>query len=83
MVKDGAAGATLDFEGTRSFAPAQEVSDVVDTTSAGDSFNGTFLARLIGGSAPQDAATFAAKAAATVIGHHGALISPDLLPLVG
>jgi 2-dehydro-3-deoxygluconokinase len=83
VVKDGAAGATLDFEGARTFAPAHQVSDVVDTTSAGDSFNGAFLARFLAGSTPQDAATFAAKAAATVIGHHGALISPDLLPLVG
>jgi 2-dehydro-3-deoxygluconokinase len=82
VVKDGANGATLDFDGTRSFAPASQVVQVVDTTSAGDSFNGAFLAKLITGSTPQTAATFAAKAAATVIGHHGALISPELLPIM-
>lgn len=80
VVKDGAKGATLDFEGTRSHAPAVEAVKVVDTTSAGDSFNGAFLSRFVSGSTPQDAATYAAKVAATVIGHHGALINPDLLP---
>ena len=80
VVKDGAKGATLDFDGTRSHAPAVQAVHVVDTTSAGDSFNGAFLSRLVTGSTPQDAAIFAAKAAATVIGHHGALINPDLLP---
>lgn len=83
VVKDGAKGATLDFSGARSHAPAVEAVDVVDTTSAGDSFNGAFLARYVTGSSPHDAAVFAARAAATVIGHHGALISPELLPLVG
>jgi 2-dehydro-3-deoxygluconokinase len=83
VVKDGAAGATLDFEGARSHAPAVNAVKVVDTTSAGDSFNGAFLSRLMTGSKPEDAAVFAAVAAATVIGHHGALISPELLPLVG
>lgn len=80
VVKDGAKGATLDFGGERSHAPAEQAVKVVDTTSAGDSFNGAFLSRFVTGSTPEEAATFAAKAAATVIGHHGALISPDLLP---
>ncbi|NTF32626.1 PfkB family carbohydrate kinase [Rhizobium skierniewicense] len=80
VVKDGAKGATLDFDGQQSHAPAVQAADVVDTTSAGDSFNGAFLAKWLGGSTPQDAAIFAAKAAATVIGHHGALIDHDLLP---
>ncbi|UHS57214.1 sugar kinase [Agrobacterium vaccinii] len=80
VVKDGARGATLDFDGERSHAPAVQSASVVDTTSAGDSFNGAFLSKLVTGAAPPDAATFAAKAAATVIGHHGALIDPALLP---
>lgn len=80
VVKDGAKGATLDFDGERCHAPAVQSVSVVDTTSAGDSFNGAFLSKLVTGVAPQDAATFAAKAAATVIGHHGALIDPVLLP---
>ncbi|NTF08149.1 sugar kinase [Agrobacterium rubi] len=80
VVKDGADGATLDFDGQRSHAPAVQAAKIVDTTSAGDSFNGAFLAKWVSGSTRQDAAIFAAKAAATVIGHHGALIPHDLLP---
>ena len=80
VVKDGENGATLDFDGARSHEPSCKARAVVDTTSAGDSFNGTFLAKLMTGSTPQEAAKAAAKAAATVIGHHGALISHDLLP---
>lgn len=80
VVKDGENGATLEFDGNRSHEPACKVDNVVDTTSAGDSFNGTFLAKLMTGASPQEAARAAAQAAATVIGHHGALISHGLLP---
>jgi 2-dehydro-3-deoxygluconokinase len=80
VVKDGENGATLDFDGTRSHEPACKAQQVIDTTSAGDSFNGTFLAKLMTGASPQEAAKAAAEAAATVIGHHGALIAPSLLP---
>jgi 2-dehydro-3-deoxygluconokinase len=79
VVKDGAKGATLVFGEERSHAPSAKVETIVDTTSAGDSFNGAFLARLTGAS-PQDAARFAANVAAAVIQHHGALVARDKLP---
>ncbi|MDX0136316.1 sugar kinase [Sinorhizobium meliloti] len=80
-VKDGENGVTLCFAGKeRVHVPASQVSAVVDTTSAGDSFNGSFLARLASGDSPADAAAFAARIAAAVIGHHGALIGRDKLP---
>lgn len=80
VVKDGDKGATLVFSGERSHVPSAEVRTIVDTTSAGDSFNGAFLARLATGAGPQDAARFAADAAAAVIQHHGALVARDKLP---
>lgn len=80
VVKDGAEGATLVFGGERSHAPSTKVSTIVDTTSAGDSFNGAFLARFATGAGPQDAARFAADVAAAVIQHHGALVAKDKLP---
>ena len=80
VVKDGAEGATLVFDGTRSHAPSAKVEKIVDTTSAGDSFNGAFLARLAVGATPQEAARFAADVAAAVIQHHGALVEKDKLP---
>jgi 2-dehydro-3-deoxygluconokinase len=80
VVKDGSKGATLVFDGTRSHAPSAKVETIVDTTSAGDSFNGAFLARFATGSSPQEAARFAADVAAAVIQHHGALVAKDKLP---
>ena len=80
-VKDGANGVTLEFGGeARLHVPATPVSRIVDTTSAGDSFNGSFLARLAAGDRPADAAAFAARVAAAVIGHHGALVERKKLP---
>ena len=80
VVKDGEKGATLVFGDDRSHAPSAEVQKIVDTTSAGDSFNGAFLARLATGASPEAAARFAADVAAAVIQHHGALVAKDKLP---
>ncbi|HEX2148413.1 MAG TPA: PfkB family carbohydrate kinase, partial [Pseudorhizobium sp.] len=80
VVKNGEHGATLSFGGTRTHVPAVPAPEVVDTTSAGDSFNGGFLSRLVRGSSPEDAAAYGAAVASVVVGHHGALISPALLP---
>jgi 2-dehydro-3-deoxygluconokinase len=80
VVKDGAEGATLIFGDARSHAPSTRVETIVDTTSAGDSFNGAFLARLTTGASPEAAARFAADVAAAVIQHHGALVAKEKLP---
>ena len=81
VVKNGPGGVTLAF-GTSPVVhvPAIRVDKVIDTTSAGDSFNGGFLSRLVQGATPAEAASHGAAVASTVIRHHGALISPDLLP---
>lgn len=82
VVKDGPNGITLAFKETgQTFVPAATVDKVVDTTSAGDSFNGAFLAHSVAHGNPAGAAAFAARIAARVIGHHGALVARDrLLP---
>jgi 2-dehydro-3-deoxygluconokinase len=81
VVKNGAEGATLSFGASNAMhVPAVAATTVVDTTSAGDSFNGAFLSRLVCGAMPEEAAAHAASVASVVIGHHGALISPGLLP---
>ena len=80
VIKDGAAGVTLAEMGhTARHVPAKPVAQVVDTTSAGDSFNGAFLARLAADASLEDAAAFAARIAAGVIGHPGALIPREAL----
>lgn len=80
VVKDGSKGATLVFGDRRSHVPSAEVETIVDTTSAGDSFNGAFLAHLAVQDNPEAAARFAADVAAAVIQHHGALVAKDKLP---
>ncbi|TAU54187.1 sugar kinase [Rhizobium leguminosarum] len=83
VVKNGADGVTLSFAGEQTFVPAEKVKKVVDTTSAGDSFNGAFLARYLeAGDAPA-AARFAAKVAARVVSEHGALVVREKLGLDG
>jgi Sugar kinases, ribokinase family len=80
VVKNGEHGVTLSFGGTSAYVPSVTAPQVVDTTSAGDSFNGGFLSRLVRGAPPEDAAAYGAAVASVVVGHHGALISPALLP---
>lgn len=79
-VKLGAQGAFLSFDGHEGSVPAANVERVVDTTSAGDAFNGAFLSHLARHGDPQAAAAFAASVAAVVISHYGALVERDLLP---
>lgn len=81
LVKDGAKGATIATADHQIHVPAAPVETVVDTTSAGDSFNGGYLARLAIGCAPEEAARFAARVAAEVIRHRGALIPRQTLGL--
>lgn len=74
VVKCGADPALLRHGGqSHMIAPAETIAPV-DTTGAGDSFNGAFLAAHLLGKAPNEAALFAHHIAARVIAHHGALM---------
>ncbi|KQT69860.1 MULTISPECIES: sugar kinase [unclassified Aureimonas] len=80
VVKDGGNGVTIALDdGTSHFVPSAPVAEVVDTTSAGDSFNGAYLAHLARTGDPKAAAAFAAGIAARVISHHGALVERENL----
>jgi 2-dehydro-3-deoxygluconokinase len=79
VVKNGADGITLNFDGTETFVPSEKVDTVVDTTSAGDSFNGAFLAHYLETPDAPAAARFAAKVAARVVSEHGALVAKGKL----
>ena len=62
LVTTGADGALLCDDGSLAALPAAAV-DVVDTTGAGDTFNGALAAELAGGAALHDAADLAILAA--------------------
>ncbi|ULJ72665.1 sugar kinase [Rhizobium gallicum] len=81
LIKNGADGATLNFAGQQNFVPAETVNEVVDTTSAGDSFNGAFLAKYLETKDAVASACFAVKVAARVVSEHGALVAKDKLGL--
>lgn len=81
VVKDGPRGATLAIRSEQVHVPAHPAAEVVDTTSAGDSFNGGYLMRVAAGDDPAAAARFASRLASAVIGHPGALIARQTLGL--
>lgn len=81
VVKNGAEGATLRFANEQTHVPAEKVKKVVDTTSAGDSFNGAFLAHYLENRDAPAAARFGAKIAARVVSEHGALVPKEKLGL--
>ncbi|MBZ9611673.1 sugar kinase [Rheinheimera maricola] len=77
IVKDGKNGINGRFEQNSFTAQAHPVKKVVDTTAAGDSFNGGYLAARLGGIAPQYAVKFAARLAGFVVEHTGAIVSKE------
>lgn len=74
VVKNGSAETVhLQADTMTSFAVAR-VDDVIDTTAAGDSFNGAYIAALLGGLCVADAIQAAQRCAGQVIKHKGALV---------
>ncbi|HEY8595099.1 MAG TPA: sugar kinase [Devosiaceae bacterium] len=79
VVKDGAEPALVAYDEGHVLVGAEDNVDVIDATGAGDSFNGAYLAARLSGHAPLEAARAAHRTAATVIGHHGALVDFQFL----
>ncbi|WP_299150150.1 PfkB family carbohydrate kinase [uncultured Tateyamaria sp.] len=57
-----------------------QATSVVDTTGAGDSFNGAYLAGIVSGKAPAVAMAEAHALAAHVVAHQGAILPPAPSP---
>ncbi|EGR2117123.1 sugar kinase [Vibrio cholerae] len=78
IVKLGAEGCLIQDSSASTFAPqavpTQPVVQVVDTTSAGDSFNGGFLSAYLAGADLATACQRGNALAGTVIQHRGAII---------
>jgi 2-dehydro-3-deoxygluconokinase len=73
----GADGALVFANGAQTGLPGPVVR-VADTSGAGDSFNGAYIAARLAGAAPQAAALAGQALAARVVSHPGALIAVDL-----
>ena len=73
LVKNGEKPALVRHAGADEHVPAVEVADPVDTTGAGDSFNGSYLAARLAGHEPVEAARRAHVVAAAVVQVRGAL----------
>ncbi len=72
VLKMGARGAEIaSAGGSRQMIPAFEVN-VVDSTAAGDAFNGAFATAILLGNSPVEAAQFASAAAAVSVTRRGA-----------
>ena len=75
VIKNGSEAVTVVNEnGERSEVQLTPVKQVVDTTSAGDAFNGVYLGGRLLGETPQNAVKKAAKCAGFVIQHKGAIV---------
>jgi 2-dehydro-3-deoxygluconokinase len=74
VVKVGAGGAFVLQGDDLAHVPAATVSRVVDTTAAGDSFGGAYLAARVAGVPPIAAATTAAAVGAVVVANPGAIV---------
>lgn len=83
VLKDGANGIYFCEGGEVGKIPAHPARAIVDTTAAGDSFNGAFIVAQAMGKDVREAARFAAEIAAMVISHPGALIEPKPAPPAG
>lgn len=78
VVKDGEFPCLVVADGQSTKVAAERVK-AVDTTGAGDSFNGGYLAARLLGHAPAEAASRAHKVAAAVVQVRGALADPAML----
>ncbi|MER9421323.1 sugar kinase [Mesorhizobium sp. M0317] len=79
VVKNGEEPALIAAGGALRLVPAQHVATPVDTTGAGDSFNGGYLAARLAGHAPADAVQRAHRVAAAVVQVRGALAPFEVL----
>jgi 2-dehydro-3-deoxygluconokinase len=73
----GKHGCLLDAQGSRTRIASPQVSQVLDTSGAGDAFNGAYLAARLRGRSPAQAAAQGLAVAARVVTHAGAIIPPS------
>jgi len=78
VIKNGEQGVVYIKGNKRTDIAITPVENVVDTTSAGDSFNGVFVGARTAGTNSNDAIKLASASAALVIQHKGAIVDQDV-----
>jgi 2-dehydro-3-deoxygluconokinase len=79
VVKNGTEDALMLFDGRTTTVPALRIDDAVDTTGAGDAFNGGYLAARMSGLEGPEAAACGHRTAAAVVRVRGALAPFEVL----
>jgi 2-dehydro-3-deoxygluconokinase len=79
VIKNGPGVCSVWINGKRSIIPAVPVPQPVDTTGAGDSFNGAYIASRLAGKTGEESVGIAHKIAAKVIMSKGALMEMNKL----
>lgn len=79
VIKRGPQSALLFSNGALLELPARDSVTVVDTTGAGDSFNGSYVAGRMAGKRPPEAVLMAHAVASQVVSEYGALIPMERL----
>ena len=74
VIKDGPNGVLVIQPEQQQFYQIEPIKTVVDTTSAGDSFNGVYLGARLSGQSIEEAILKASKTAGFVIQHTGAIV---------
>ncbi len=74
VIKNGPASILISENGERSIIDVMPAEKVIDTTSAGDAFNGGYLSAKAMGHSVKSAALFASDVAKCVIQHKGAIV---------
>lgn len=80
IIKLGGEGALVCSDQHAHLVATEKVSRVVDSTGAGDSFNGAFLAKYLLGGGLIEACQAGHQLAGTVIQHRGAIIAASEMP---
>jgi len=78
VIKDGPNGVLVIQPEQQQFYQIEPVKTVVDTTSAGDSFNGVYLGARLSGHSIKEAVVKASKTAGFVIQHPGAIVEKSI-----
>jgi 2-dehydro-3-deoxygluconokinase len=77
VISDGVAPLTIIIDGESAQIDVTPAKQVVDTTGAGDGFNGGYLAARLAGMSPLQAVEEGMNIAADVVGHKGAILPEE------